>query len=538
MNSKLTAAIVLALMFIGLLAPLAPVDETDALTSEDYSITIPGTAAPDENINVTLGNGKSSSWTVYVVNQSKLYLDVTFTTENDCEDIVITDKPKNGLVVPENETDHDNILSGTFTFGADSLSGSYDSVIVKLVVAVTDINDKESTIYTDIVFNIKIQSIYDTSGSYNKFFGIFENKLPEPFNSPWVPFLATIAFWMIFAEILTFIIAPRLAKFLDKKTTDDNAKRFENGISKLIAMLVLVASFNQSLRIIGAEPELISDINSISFILYTVLVLIIAWKVYLIIIEGILTKFDDNSDSSIDLTLLPLFRMIGKIIFWLAGSFAILGAFGVDLQGILVSAGVISLGITMGAQNVLAQFFSGIVILLTRPFKKGDFLKINDKVYVVNRVKVMFTEFKGWDMDQIITMPNNAVTASTIVNLSKEDEAFRLYTYYDVAYGVDLKKAEEVMLKVANESPVVLHDKKHAAPNVRMTDFGDSGIVLRLGVTIRDFNGSVTAGSALRMAVYQAFIDNDIEIPYNRLEVTMLNECFQGQRRPGDNVPD
>ena len=71
-----------------------------------------------------------------------------------------------------------------------------------------------------------------------------------------------------------------------------------------------------------------------------------------------------------------------------------------------------------------------------------------------------------------------------------------------------------------------------------MTDFGDSGIVLRLGVTIRDFNGSVTAGSALRMAVYQAFIDNDIEIPYNRLEVTMLNECFQGQRRPGDNVPD
>ncbi|MBQ7621056.1 MAG: hypothetical protein IJV02_01410, partial [Candidatus Methanomethylophilaceae archaeon] len=326
MNSKLTAAIVLALMFIGLLAPLAPVDETDALTSEDYSITIPGTAAPDENINVTLGNGKSSSWTVYVVNQSKLYLDVTFTTENDCEDIVITDKPKNGLVVPENETDHDNILSGTFTFGADSLSGSYDSVIVKLIVAVTDINDKESTIYTDIVFNIKIQSIYDTSGSYNKFFGIFENKLPEPFNSPWVPFLATIAFWMIFAEILTFIIAPRLAKFLDKRTTDDGAKKFENGISKLIALLVLVASFNQSLRIIGAEPELISDINSISFILYTILVLIIAWKVYLIIIEGILTKFDDNSDSSIDLTLLPLLRMIGKIIFWLAGSFAILGA--------------------------------------------------------------------------------------------------------------------------------------------------------------------------------------------------------------------
>ncbi len=538
MNSKLIVAIVLALMFVSLLAPLAPADETDALASEDYSITIPGTAAPDKDITVTLGNGKSATWTVYVVNQSKLYLDVTFTVHNDSDDIVISDKPSNGLIVPESETDHDNILTGTFTLGADSLSGRHDSEIVQLIVAVTDINDKESTIYTTITFDVEVQSIYDTSTAYNKFLGIIENQLPEPFDSPWVPFLATIAFWMIIAEILTVIIAPRLAKYLDRRTTDDGAKRFENGISKLIAMLVLVASFNQSLRIIGAEPELISDINSISFILYTVLMLIIAWKVYLIVIEGILTRFDDNDDSTIDLTLLPLFKMIGKIIFWLVGAFAILGALGVDLQGILVSAGVISLGITMGAQNVLSQFFSGIVILMTRPFKKGDFLKINDKVYVVNRVKVMFTEFKGWDMDQIITMPNNAVTASTIVNLSKEDEAFRLYIYYDVAYGVDLKKAEEVMLKVANESPVVLHDKKHAAPNVRMTDFADSGIVLRLGVTIRDFNGSITAGSALRMAIYQAFIDNDIEIPYNRLEVTMLNECFQGQRRPGDNVPD
>ena len=150
----------------------------------------------------------------------------------------------------------------------------------------------------------------------------------------------------------------------------------------------------------------------------------------------------------------------------------------------------------------------------------------------------MFTEFTGWDKDQIITMPNNAVTAATIVNLTREDEAYRLYVYFSVAYGVDLKKAEEVMLKVANESPVVLHDSEHAAPNVRMTGFEDSGIELRLGVTVRDFNGTITDASALRMAVYQAFVDNDIEIPYNRLEVTMLNDCFKGEKRPGDVVSD
>lgn len=537
MNRKLAAAVVIALMIVGLLAPLAASDEAEAQTSGGYSITVPGTDAPDESIPVTIENGKSVSWTVYVVNLSKQYLDVTFYAENECDDIVIAEKPKNGLMMPETETDHDNILSGIFTLEVRELSVGHESVKVQLMVAVTDINDKKSTEYTYIVFDVKVDSVYDTSSSYNKFLGIFENTLPEPFNSPWVPFLVTIAFWMILAEILTVIIAPRLAKRLDRGTTEDGAKSFETGVSKLIAALVMVASFNMELKIVGAAPELISEINSVSFILCVILLLTIAWKVYLVIIEGILTKFEDT-DSTFDRTLMPLFRMIGKIIFWLAGAVAILGSLGVDLQGILVSAGVISLGITMGAQNVLSQFFSGIVILVTRPFKKGDFLKINDKVYVVNKVKVMFTEFKGWDMDQIITMPNNAVTAATIVNLTKEDEAFRLYLYFDVAYGVDLKKAERVMLEVADGSPFVIRDDEHAAPNVRMTDFGDSGIVLRLGVTIRDFNGSITAGSALRMAVYQAFLDNDIEIPYNRLEVTMLNDCFQGQRRPGDNVPD
>jgi small-conductance mechanosensitive channel len=187
---------------------------------------------------------------------------------------------------------------------------------------------------------------------------------------------------------------------------------------------------------------------------------------------------------------------------------------------------------------VLSQFFSGVVLLMTRPFKKGDFLKINDKVYIVKKVKIMFTEFLSWDKDQVITMPNNAVTAATIVNLTRDDEAYRLYVYFDVAYGVDLKKAEQVMLDVANKSPVVLHDDKHAAPNVRMTNFGDSGIELRLGVTVKDFNGNITAASSLRMEVYQAFVDNGIEVPYNRLEVTMLNDCFQGSRRPGDFVED
>ncbi len=539
MKSKMMAAIVLSLLVAGIIAPILPIEGSDGLSPNEFSISIPGTEAPEKPISLVLGNGESTSWSINVVNRTtEKYLEAKFTVVSECKDVKVTEKPSNGLIVPMNGVDHANVLSGMLKIAINDYVDSNENAHLKLIIDVNDVDDKLNPASVTVDFDIEIKTVFDTSGSYNKFLEIFENRLPAPFNSPIVPFLVTIVFWMLVAALATRLIAPRLARALDRHTTTDDALRFEKAISKLILILVFFLSIDQGLSILGADAVLISDFVRFSFIIYVVVTLLIAWKIYLVLAQGILSRFEDNDDSAIDMTLLPLFKMLGKIVFWVVGAAAILGSLGVDLQGILVSAGVVSLGITMGAQNVLSQFFSGIVLLMTRPFKKGDFLKINDKVYIVQKVRLMFTEFTGWDKDQIITMPNNAVTAATIVNLTREDEAYRLYVYFSVAYGVDLKKAEEVMLKVANESPVVLHDSEHAAPNVRMTGFEDSGIELRLGVTVRDFNGTITDASALRMAVYQAFVDNDIEIPYNRLEVTMLNDCFKGEKRPGDMISD
>lgn len=539
MKSKMMAALVLTLLVAGILAPILPLEGSDGLSPNEFSISIPGTEAPEKPISISLGNGESASWNINVVNRTtEKYLEAKFTVVSECSDIEVTEKPSNGLIVPMNGVDHANVLSGMLKITINDYVDLNENAHLKLVIDIDDVDDKLNPTSVTVNFDIEIKTVFDTSSSYNKFLEIFENRLPAPFNSPIVPFLVTIVFWMVIAALATRLIAPRLAKALDKHTSTDDALKFEKAISKLILILVFFLSIDQGLSILGADAVLISDFVRFSFIIYVVITLLIAWKIYLVLAQGILSRFEDNDESTIDMSLLPLLKMIGKIFFWVVGAAAILGSLGVDLQGILVSAGVVSLGITMGAQNVLSQFFSGIVLLMTRPFKKGDFLKINDKVYIVQKVRLMFTEFTGWDKDQIITMPNNAVTAATIVNLTREDEAYRLYVYFSVAYGVDLKKAEEVMLKVANESPVVLHDNEHTAPNVRMTGFEDSGIELRLGVTVRDFNGTITDASALRMAVYQAFVDNDIEIPYNRLEVTMLNDCFKGEKRPGDVVSD
>ncbi|MBE6527771.1 MAG: mechanosensitive ion channel [Thermoplasmata archaeon] len=538
MKSRLIAFALIAAMFVALFSPMM-LDDSDALENTDYKIDVRTSGQPASEYEATIANGHSKSWVVSVMNNSDKELEVTYTLApyNSNLDVKMDGDWELGHHLYPYGSSKQYLVEDKITISADSLSESYDGLKVVLTLTIWESGDIASAVSQDITITINIASIYDAAGEYNKFLGIFVNDLPEPFNDSVVPAILTVLFWMVISQILCRLIAPRLAKILDSHTTDDDAEKFKKAITWLITVLVLMVSFIQGLDIYGASAEIKASVISFTSIITIAITLVIAWKVYLLIVEGILARLEDNEDSPFDLTLMPLMNMIGKIIFWVVGLATILGALGVDLGGILISAGVVSLGITMGAQNVLSQFFSGIVILTTRPFKKGDFLKINDKIYIVKKVKIMFTEFLGWDRDMVITMPNNAVTSATIINLTKDDEAYRLYIYFTVAYKSDLKKVEEIMLNVANSSPVVLHDY-HAKPNVRLTNFLGSGLELRLGVTVKDFDGNITAASSLRMAVYQSFLENGIEVPYNRVEVDMLQDIFKGARRPGDTVED
>ena len=215
----------------------------------------------------------------------------------------------------------------------------------------------------------------------------------------------------------------------------------------------------------------------------------------------------------------------------------ILAAFGVDLAGIMVSAGVITLGITFGAQEIISQFFSGIVLLSTRPFKKGDYIDLNGETYIVHKVRIMYTEFENWDRDQIVTMPNNKVSSATMINFTKGDPRTRIFIYVSVAYNANLTLAKELMIKAANMHPHVIKDKSCVPPNTRLTNFLDSGIEYRLACYVDDYDLSRHYAGQIREIIYKLFKDNGVEIPYNRLQVDILSGC-DGKKRPDDDTPD
>jgi small-conductance mechanosensitive channel len=231
-----------------------------------------------------------------------------------------------------------------------------------------------------------------------------------------------------------------------------------------------------------------------------------------------------NKDSPIDLTFLPLFSMVGKFVLWIGGVAAILHVYGFDLTGILISAGIVTLGITMGAQSVLSQLFNGISLLLTRPFNEGDCLQIAGETYVVKHVKLMYTEFLSEEKDRIITIPNNTVASATVTNISKYDKAFRLFIYFQIPYGQEVEKVEEVLLQMAEENKYVMHNyNKYKKPILKLIEFQDSGILMRLDVTVVDIAKWRVIESDMKKELYVKLSEAGIEMPFNRLEVTIMN---------------
>lgn len=537
MRGKIAAIAMLLLLFLGTVAPLA-FSESDAIDEGDFYIDI-STSDDSHHVDDSIGNGRTKTWNIYVINLSDKYLGVSYSAKSSSDELKIVSMPEPIMLAPNGEKD--NRTTGEISMSVDRYAKDDAKFTVSVIVKVIVLNSLEVDMKeTELTWNISVDSSFQTSDMYNKFLGFIDNNLPAPFDNPIFTMLVSIIAWFLIFSLIVRLLVPILAAILDRTTPDvDDRKQFEKILFRLCLPLILLMAINQGLIIVGASNEVIAGFGSLSSILYVVIIAMFVWKVYEFIITSVLKRFEDIDDDNnpVDSSLLPLCRLVGKLIIIVASVSAILGSFGIDLQGILISAGVVSLGITMGAQNVLSQFFSGMVILITRPFKAGDFLKINDNVYIVKKVKIMFTQFYSWEKDRIITMPNNVVTASTIHNMTENGLPVKQYVYFSVAYGTDLEKAKNIMIETAKKNPYVVEDEKYEGPGFRVTNFLGSGIELRLSYFARTFDDTSSSAGLMRQAIYKAFVDNGIEIPYDRLEVDILNDVT-GEKRPDDHTSD
>jgi small-conductance mechanosensitive channel len=222
---------------------------------------------------------------------------------------------------------------------------------------------------------------------------------------------------------------------------------------------------------------------------------------------------------------------IARYLLLLIGFLIIVQSVGIDLTTFNVLAGAIGIGVGFGLQNVVSNFFAGLIIMFERPIKIGDRIVVDqvegDVIEIGARATTVLTN------DNIaILVPNSKFITENVVNWQYTDNNVRFRIPVSVAYGSDADKVEKLLLEVAKENGDVLEEPP---PAVRLLEFGDNGLQFELrawSASLVHRKGRLT--SALNRAIYEKFNEAGIAFPFPQRDLHVRGgvlEVRQAERK-------
>jgi small-conductance mechanosensitive channel len=189
---------------------------------------------------------------------------------------------------------------------------------------------------------------------------------------------------------------------------------------------------------------------------------------------------------------------------------ALMGLFGLPLSAIGAAVGLIGLGISFALKDMIANFFSGVLIMATRPFKVGDQIEVGGESGTVEDIQVRATAIKTFDGRKVI-VPNSRLYNDTVINNTAYDLR-RFDVVVGIGYDDDIEKAKEKSLEALKEAETVTDDKE---PEVLVSELGGSSVNLKLrGWTNPSRSSLVAASSEVTQNVKKKLDEEGIDIPY------------------------
>ncbi len=216
---------------------------------------------------------------------------------------------------------------------------------------------------------------------------------------------------------------------------------------------------------------------------------------------------------------ITLSKFIASIVRGLVIAFAVLvalGKFGITIAPFVAAVGALAFGASFAIQGPLSNYGAGLSIILSRPFVVGDTLKVADQSGVVQEVKLACTILTNEDGTRI-TIPNNAIVGQILHN-SKGSAGVE--SVIGISYGSDPEKAIQIVRDVLAANASVAKDPE---PQVGIQEFADSSVNIGYRYWVPTVQYFATS-YAVNLALYKAFRDKGIEIPFPQREVRMLTE--------------
>jgi small-conductance mechanosensitive channel len=208
-----------------------------------------------------------------------------------------------------------------------------------------------------------------------------------------------------------------------------------------------------------------------------------------------------------------------QIAFYGAAFFLGVRALGIDLTGLAVLSGAIGVGLGFGLQKVVSNLVSGVIILLDKSIKPGDVISLGETFGWINSLGARYVSVVTRDGREYL-IPNEDLLTGQVVNWSHSNDFVRLDIHFGTAYHDNPHDVRKIAIEAAKSVDRVLSTR----PTVcHIVGFGDSSVDYILRFWISDPTGGLTniRGNVF-LALWDAFAENGISIPFPQREVKML----------------
>ena len=203
---------------------------------------------------------------------------------------------------------------------------------------------------------------------------------------------------------------------------------------------------------------------------------------------------------------------------------------GVNITGIAVVAGALSVGIGFGLQAIANNFVSGIILLFERPIKAGDFVSVGDVEGFVRKISIRATEIETLD-NQDMLIPNSELISGRVTNWVLHNPYGRLIVKIGVAYGSDIEKVAAILEDSANQHEQVISDGRASPPKALFMGFGDSSLDFELRVRITDIKRRYDVLSDLNFSINQRFASENIVIPFPQRDLHIRDWSEENKKK-------
>lgn len=284
-----------------------------------------------------------------------------------------------------------------------------------------------------------------------------------------------------------------------------------------------------TLRILGLTDQAVNILDAAAFEMgsFRLSLWILIQGIFILSIFFIVARFVShqtaarvhrNEDISPSMRVLVVKFM--QVVLYGAAFFIGLRAVGFDLTGLAVLSGAIGVGLGFGLQKVVSNLVSGIIILLDKSIKPGDVITVGETFGWINSLGARYVSITTRDGREYL-IPNEDLITTQVVNWSHSNDFVRLDIYFGTAYGDNPHDVRKLAIAAAASVDRVLEFRP---PVCHIVGFGDSSVDYILRFWIRDPTGGLTnIRGHVYLALWDAFADNGISIPFPQREVKVLD---------------